>query len=34
MHTLFDVGQVRVAREVPRNILDAINASTPIREVF
>ncbi len=34
MHTLFDVGQVRVAREVPRNILDAINATTPIREVF
>ena len=34
MHTLFDVGPVRVAREAPRNIVDAINNTTPIRELF
>ncbi len=34
MHTLLDVGQVRVARDVPKNIVDVLSAHTPIREVF
>jgi uncharacterized protein (DUF1501 family) len=33
MRTLLDLGQVRVARDVPRNILDPLNNSTPIREL-
>jgi hypothetical protein len=34
MHTLLDVGQVRLAQDVPRNLVNAIGSSTPIREVI
>ncbi len=34
MHTLFDVGQLRVARGVPRNLLGPIENHQPIGELF
>lgn len=34
MHTLFDVGQVRVAQNLPKNIVDTLGAVSPIRELF
>jgi uncharacterized protein (DUF1501 family) len=34
MQFLLDVGQVRVARDVPKNVVDAIGVGTPIRELF
>jgi Protein of unknown function (DUF1501) len=30
MHTVLDVGQVRVARDVPRNVMDVVGAGKPI----
>jgi hypothetical protein len=34
METLFDVGQVRVSREVPKNVLDVLSAGKPIAPLF
>ena len=34
MHTLFDPGQLRINRDVPRNIVDAVGSSEPIAELF
>lgn len=33
MHTLFDIGQLRVSREVPTQVVDAISGGQPIREL-
>jgi hypothetical protein len=34
MHTLFDPGLLRVNRDVPKSIVDAVGATTPITELF
>jgi hypothetical protein len=34
MNTLLDVGQVRVAREVPKNVLDTVTIGQPIAGLF
>ncbi len=34
MQTLLDVGQVRVAREVPKNVVDVVTAGQPIAPLF
>ena len=34
MQTLLDVGQVRVASDVPSNVVNALGSSTPIRELI
>ena len=34
MHTLFDVGTLRVARGVPSNLVRLIEDHPPIRELF
>jgi uncharacterized protein (DUF1501 family) len=34
MNVLFDVGEVRVSREVPRNVLDVVTAGKAIEELF
>ncbi len=34
MQTVLDVGQVRVARDVPRNVLDAVSSGKPIAPLF
>jgi hypothetical protein len=34
MHTLLDPGLVRVAREVPKNVVDVVTAGTPIAPLF
>jgi uncharacterized protein (DUF1501 family) len=34
MQTLFDVGEVRVARDLPANVVDIVSSGTPIRELF
>ncbi|MFO0866834.1 MAG: DUF1501 domain-containing protein [Gemmataceae bacterium] len=34
MHTLFDVNQLRVAPNLPKNIVDTLGAVAPIRELF
>jgi hypothetical protein len=34
MNTLFDVGEVRVSRDLPRNVLDAVTEGEVIRELF
>lgn len=34
MQTLFELGEVRVAREVPKNVVDAVSAGEPIAELF
>jgi len=34
MHTLFDIGQVRLAQNLPKNIVDTLGAVSPIRELF
>jgi hypothetical protein len=34
MHTLLDVGQVRVARDVPKNVIDAVSTGQPIAPLF
>ncbi len=31
MHTLLDIGEARLMDGVPKNVLDAITAGTPIR---
>lgn len=33
MHTLLDVGEVRVSREVPKKVLDVVTTGEPIREL-
>ena len=34
MHTLFDINQLRVAQNLPKNIVDTLGAVSPIRELF
>jgi len=34
LHTLFDVGQLRVARGVPREVLAAATGAEPIAGLF
>jgi hypothetical protein len=34
MHTLFDVGQLRLAPSVPRQLMQTIERGEPIRELF
>jgi hypothetical protein len=34
MHTLLDIGEVRISREAPKNVMDAVTAGKPIRELF
>jgi hypothetical protein len=34
MNFLFDLGEVRVAREVPKNVMDAVTAGQPIQELL
>ena len=34
MHTLFDAGQLRLRRGLPRNLTDVIENSHPIQELF
>jgi uncharacterized protein (DUF1501 family) len=34
METLFDLGEVRVTRDVPKNVVDVVTGGTPIRELF
>ena len=34
MHTLFDIGELRLVQSVPREIQDVIATSAPITELF
>jgi uncharacterized protein (DUF1501 family) len=34
MNTLFDTGEVRVSRDVPKNVIDAVTDGVPIPELF
>jgi uncharacterized protein (DUF1501 family) len=34
MHTLLDVGQVRVAREVPKNVVEVVSGGKPIAQLL
>jgi hypothetical protein len=34
LHTLFDVGRLRVARGLPRELMSVVENGQPIRELF